>query len=234
MPLTAVPDHVAVAVPDIRAAAARWRDQLGAGWANPGLFLPESPFHVRQVQFANGTKLELLQPNGPGFAQGFLDRFGPRIHHVTLKVPDALMPAVETLRAEGLDVVDINTRGGWHESFLRPSQVGGLIVQVAWSEERPEERAQRHAGFTEDPSGEAELLGPTLTHPDLEAAERIWTTLGGKVAHEPDALMVCWEGAALTVRIERGPTAGPVGLRMRGTPPLPADDVHGAAVLAAE
>lgn len=231
MPIPAVPDHVAVAVPDIEAAAVRWRDELGGGWANRGMFLPQAPFHVRQLRFANGAKLELLQPNGGGFAQGFLDRFGPRVHHVTLKVADALLPAVETVRAAGYDVVDVNTEGGWHEGFLRPSQVGGVIAQIAWSESSPDEWARRNADVAEEPRGEVGLLGPTLTHPDLDRAEHVWTTLGGKVSHEDDALMVSWDGAPLTVRIEAGPTVGPVGLRMAGTVPRNADPVHGAAVL---
>ena len=231
MPISAVPDHVAVAVPDIEATAARWRDELGGGWANRGMFLPEAPFHVRQLRFPNGAKLELLQPNGGGFAQGFLDRFGPQVHHMTFKVPDALLPAVETVRAEGYDVVDVNTDGGWHEAFLRPSQVGGIIAQVAWSESTPEEWARRNAEVAEEPRGEVGLLGPTLTHPDLDQAERVWTTLGGKVTHEDDALMVCWDGAPLTVRVEVGAAAGPVGLRMSGIEAMDLHPVYGAAVL---
>lgn len=231
MPISAVPDHVAVAVPDIEAAAARWRDRLGGGWANRGMFLPEAPFHVRQLRFANGAKLELLQPNGDGFAQRFLDRFGPRIHHLTFKVPDALMPAVDTVRAAGYEVVDVSTDGGWHEGFLRPSEVGGVIAQIAWSEATPDEWARRNAEVAEEPRGEVGLLGPTLTHPDLPAAEHVWTTLGGKVSYEDDALLVAWDGAPLTVRIESGPTAGPVGLRMAGTEPLEAHPRLGAAVL---
>ena len=229
MPIPAVPDHVAVAVPDMNAAAARWRDELGAGWANRGMFLPEAPFHVRQLRFPNDARLELLQPNGDGFAKAFLDRFGPRVHHITFKVPDALMPAVEAVRADGYDVVDVNTEGGWHEGFLRPSQVGGVIAQIAWSQPSPDDGKPKPDA--EEPRGEVALLGPTLTHPDLEAAEHVWTTLGGKVAHEDDALMVSWDGAPLTVRVERGEQAGPVGLRMAGVEPAEAHPVFGAAIL---
>lgn len=231
MPVPAVPDHVAIAVPDMEAAAARWRDELGGGWANRGMFLPQAPFHVRQLRFPNGTKLELLQPNGDGFARGFLDRFGPQVHHVTFKVPDALLPHVETVRAAGYDVVDVNTEGGWHEGFLRPSQVGGIIAQIAWSQSTPQEWVDRNADVAEEPRGEAALLGPTLTHPDLERAEHVWRTLGGKVTHEDAALMVAWDGAPLTVRVEAGPKIGPVGLRMAGVEPMDAHPVHGAAVL---
>ena len=231
MPIPAVPDHVAVAVPDMEAAAARWRDELGAGWANQGMFKPEAPFHVRQLRFSNGARLELLQPNGDGFAQAFLDRFGTQVHHVTLKVPDALTPAVEAVRAAGYDVVDVRTEGVWHEAFLRPSQVGGIIVQLAWEAEDDEEGFDESGDPPETPLGDAALLGPTLTHPDLEAAERFWHTVGGTITRDGQAMVVAWDGYPLTVRVEPGPAAGPLGLRFAGVEPRPADDVTGPAVL---
>jgi catechol 2,3-dioxygenase-like lactoylglutathione lyase family enzyme len=230
MAIISTPDHVAIAVPDIEAAAARWRDELGGGWVWQLEQLNEA-VAIRQMRFPNQGKLELLQPMGPGFARNFIERFGPRVHHVTLKVPDALMPAVEAVRADGYDVIDINTEGGWHEAFLRPSQVGGIIVQLAWEAHDDEEWFEESGHTPEPPRGDAALLGPTLTHPDLEAAERFWRTVGGTITRDGDALMVGWEGAPLTVRIEPGPTAGPLGLRFAGVEPLPADDVVGPAVL---
>ena len=231
MPITTSPDHVAIAVPDIEAAASRWHDELGGGWLSDDMERLGTPVGIRQMRYPNRGKLELLQPTGPGFAQAFIDRFGPRVHHVTLKVPDALLPAVETVRAEGYDVIDVNTDGGWHEAFLRPSQVGGIIVQLAW-EEKSDEEWFAEVGYTpEAPRGGAALLGPTLTHPELEAAERLWRTVGGTTTYEDDVLVVSWPDSPLTVRIEPGPTAGPVGLRFAGTDPLPADDVTGPAVL---
>lgn len=232
MPITTVPDHVAIAVQDIGSAAARWHDELGGGWLDAEVErLGRIPVAIRQLRFPNGGKLELWQPDGPGFAQQFMERYGTRVHHVTLKVPDALLPAVETLQAEGYDVVDVSTDGGWHEAFLRPSQVGGIIVQVAWSEKTDEEWMTESGHTPEAPRGEAALLGPTLTHPDLDAAERLWTTLGAKVTREDDALTVSWDGAVIDIRVERGATAGPLGLRFVGVDPLPADDELGPPVL---
>jgi catechol 2,3-dioxygenase-like lactoylglutathione lyase family enzyme len=230
MAITTTPDHVAIAVPDIEQAAARWRDELGGGWVWQLEQLNDA-VAIRQMRFPNQGKLELLQPMGPGFARNFIERFGPRVHHVTLKVPDALMPAVEAVRAEGYDVIDISTEGGWHEAFLRPSQVGGIIVQLAWEAHDDEEWFEESGHTPEPPRGNAALLGPTLTHPDLEAAERFWHTVGGTITRDGDALMVGWEGSPLTVRIEPGPNAGPLGLRFAGVEPLPADDVTGPAVL---
>jgi hypothetical protein len=232
MPITTHPDHVAIAVHDIAAAAPRWHDELGGGWLDDGIEVLSVPVAIRQMRFANGGKLELWQPHGPGFARRFMERYGTRVHHVTLKVPDALMPAVEALRDEGYDVVDVDTEGGWHEAFLRPSQVGGMIVQIAWSEQTDEQWWEETGHVPERARGDAALLGPTLTHPDLDAAERLWTTLGGKVTRDDEGLTVRWDGAVLDIRIEHGPTAGPVGLRFAGVPSMPADDVAGPAVLA--
>ena len=230
MAIISSPDHVAIAVPDIGAAASRWRDELGGGWVWD-LEQLNGAVAIRQMRFPNQGKLELLQPTGPGFARNFIERFGPRVHHVTLKVPDALMPAVEAVRAAGYDVIDISTEGGWHEAFLRPSQVGGIIVQLAWEAHDDEEWFEESGHTPEAPRGSAALLGPTLTHPDLDAAERFWRTVGGTISRDGEALMVGWDGSPLTVRIEPGPNAGPLGLRFAGVAPLPADAVAGPAVL---
>lgn len=231
MPIETTPDHVAIAVHDIEAAALRWHDELGGGWLDDEVEVLDVPVAIRQMRFANTGKLELWQPYGEGFATRFMQRYGTRVHHVTLKVPDALLPAVETIRAEGYDVIDVSTEGGWHEAYLRPSQVGGMIVQVAWSQESDEEWMAETGHQPEAPRGDAALLGPTLTHPDLDAAQRLWTTLGGTVTRDEEVLTVSWPGHVLDVRIEQGPTAGPVGLRFANTEPLPADDISGPAVL---
>jgi methylmalonyl-CoA/ethylmalonyl-CoA epimerase len=233
VPITAVPDHVAVAVHDIEAAGHRWVDQLGGVWLSPRW--NSDDFGTRQLRFSNRGKLELLEPRSPdGFAAGFLDRFGPRIHHVTLKVPD-LLEAVRTVEAAGLDVVDVSLeREEWHEAFVRPSQVGGIIVQLARALHDDEGWA-RLAGIAlpaVDPAAPA-LLGPTMTHTDLDVATHVWSTLGAEVAPDTDgeAIVARWGDAPLTVRVETGTVPGPRGLRLAPDPALPGDDVAGPATL---
>ena len=182
--------------------------------------------------------LELLEPNDEGgsFVARFLDRFGASVHHVTLKVPD-LPAALAVLDDEDLPVVDVSLEDDrWQESFVRPSAVGGLIVQVA-STTLDDAAWAELTGFTmTDPRPDAaELLGPLLQHPDLGRARDVWTTLGGDVVEVDDGLLeVTWGDAPLRVRIRRGEVAGPVGLRFRGTTPLPADPRLGPAVVAEE
>jgi catechol 2,3-dioxygenase-like lactoylglutathione lyase family enzyme len=231
VPLDARPDHVAVAVHDLDSAAVRWQEQLRGVWLSPRW--SGGGFGTRQLRYANRGKLELLEPDAPdGFAAGFLRRFGPRVHHVTLKVPD-LLEAVDVAAAAGYEAVDVSTaREEWHEAFLRPSQVGGIIVQLARALHDDESWA-RLAG-TElpavDPDAPA-LLGPTLEHPDLDAAADLWATLGADVERAEDRLEARWDGEPLTVVVRRGERAGPVGLRFDPDPGLPADDVAGPGTL---
>lgn len=233
MPVTATPDHVAVAVHDLDAAATRWQGELGGVWLGPRW--SGGGFGTRQMRFPNLGKLELLEPDAAdGFAAGFLARFGPRIHHLTIKVPD-LLEAIATVEAAGYDVVDVSTaRDEWHEAFLRPSQVGGMIVQIARSLHDDEGWAQL-AGDRLPPVGPGApaLLGPTLTHPDLTAARRLWTTLGAELEADGDGFVARWGDAPISVRVLPGDDAGPVGLRFDPDPKLPPDDVAGPGTLPA-
>lgn len=232
MPISSTPDHVAVAVPSIEEAGTRWLDQLGGVWCSP-YHTTGTGFATRQLWFRGSTKLELLEPDGDdSFAAGFLQRFGARVHHITLKVPE-LMPAVEVVRDAGYDVVDINTdRDEWHEGFLRPSQVGGVIVQLARSAFSDAQWAER-LGEDPDPaptSGPV-LHGPTLFHPDLDACAQVWRVLGGEVEHHDEVVQVQWQGSPLDVRIERRDDIDPPVLRFSDAPPISADPKFGPATV---
>lgn len=232
--LPAVLDHVAIAVPDPDIAQERWGEELGGGHLSHG---DDGVFSTRQLRFAAGGKLELLSPSprsdGGGFVEGFLARFGAAIHHVTLKVPN-LRDAVFTIRGAGLDVVDVqDTSDWWREGFLRPSQVGGLIVQIAWSAGSDEEWAAREGHVPRPPRDDAAtLLGPTIRHPDLERAASLWSLMGATVEPRDGDLRCSWPDSRLDVVVEEGEPPGPTVLRFAGTDPLPADPARGPAVVA--
>lgn len=229
--ISATPDHVAVAVHEIEAAAGRWREELHGVWLGPRW--SGGGFGTRQMRFANLGKLELLEPDAPdGFAAGFLQRFGPRVHHLTLKVPD-LLEAVAVVEAAGYDVVDVSTDlDVWHEAFLRPSQVGGMIVQIARTLHDDAGWAELAGVELPDPDSDAPALrGPTLAHPDVDAARQLWTTLGATVVDEDEGFTARWGEAPIDVRVVPGEQPGPLGLRFTPDPQLPADDVAGPGTL---
>lgn len=227
------PDHVAIAVPHLEPAAERWRDQLGGGLVNEW---DNGTFAGRQYRYPNGGKLEMIAPSpadeeGRSFVRRFLDRFGTQVHHVTL-LTDDIEAMLAEVRHAGLDVVDVRLdREDWKEGFLRPSQVGGLVIQFAQTPRTVEEWAvERGVPLTEPAPGAADLLGPTLRHPDLDVATDLWRLLGGEVGGIADGLLVAWEASPLTVRIVEGEPAGPVGLRVARHPDLPHDDALGPPV----
>ncbi len=126
-------NHVAIAVPDLDAATATYRDQLGATVSAPEA-LPEHGVTVVFITLPN-TKIELLHPLGEASPiQGFLDK-NPRggMHHLCYEVDD-IITARDTLIATGARVLgDGEPKIGAHGKpvlFLHPSDFSGTLVEL--------------------------------------------------------------------------------------------------------
>jgi catechol 2,3-dioxygenase-like lactoylglutathione lyase family enzyme len=143
-PITAATlDHVALAVEHWSDAWPRYAVELGGAWSSGGLNVGFGP---AQLRFANGGRVEILQPFQPEdnpFLRRFLDRHGPAPHHLTFKVPD-LASALDQARAAGFTPVGVDlTNAEWKEAFLHPHQATGIVVQLAeathgWESPAPE------------------------------------------------------------------------------------------------
>ena len=126
-------NHIAVVVPDLAAAAAVYRDTLGARVSAPQP-LPAHGVTVVFVELPN-TKIELLQPLGADSpVQGFLDK-NPAggMHHVCYEVDDIIV-ARDRLRAEGARVLgDGEPRLGARDKpvlFLHPKDFCGTLIEL--------------------------------------------------------------------------------------------------------
>ena len=126
-------NHVAIAVPDLDAATATYRDSLGAKVSDP----QAEPDHGVTVVFVEleNTKIELLHPLGEGSPiQGFLDK-NPSggIHHVCYEVGD-IMASRDHLKAQGARVLgDGEPKIGAHGKpvlFLHPKDFNGCLVEL--------------------------------------------------------------------------------------------------------
>jgi methylmalonyl-CoA/ethylmalonyl-CoA epimerase len=126
-------NHVAIAVPDLDAAAAAYRDTLGARVGAP----QDEPAHGVTVIFIElpNTKIELLHPLGEASPiRGFLDK-NPAggIHHVCYEVED-IRAARDRLRAQGARVLgDGEPKIGAHGKpvlFLHPKDFAGTLVEL--------------------------------------------------------------------------------------------------------
>lgn len=126
-------NHVAIAVPDLEAAAMIYRDTLGAK-VSPPQDEPENGVTVVFVELEN-TKIELLHPLGENSPiEGFLKKNASGgIHHVCYEVED-IIEARDRLRAKGARVLgDGEPKIGAHKKpvlFLHPKDFSGTLVEL--------------------------------------------------------------------------------------------------------
>jgi methylmalonyl-CoA/ethylmalonyl-CoA epimerase len=126
-------NHVAIAVPDLAAAAAKYRDVLGAEVKEPQV-LAEHGVTVVFVRLEN-TKVELMTPLGPDSPiAGFLEK-NPSggVHHLCFEVPD-LASAAKTLTDAGARILgDGEPKIGAHGLpvlFLHPKDFDGTLIEL--------------------------------------------------------------------------------------------------------
>ena len=124
-------NHVAIAVPDLKAAADQYRNALGANVGEP----QDEPDHGVTVIFIElpNTKIELLYPLGEDSPiNGFLEKNpAAGIHHVCYEVDD-IMAARDKLQAEGARVLG-DVKIGAHGKpvlFLHPKDFNGCLIEL--------------------------------------------------------------------------------------------------------
>ena len=126
-------NHVAIAVPDLEAAARKYRNILGAQVSEPQA-LPEHGVTVIFVELEN-TKTELLEPLGENSPIAAFLAKNPSggIHHMCYEVGD-ILAARDALKGEGVRVLgDGEPRTGAHGKpvlFLHPKDFDGTLIEL--------------------------------------------------------------------------------------------------------
>ncbi|UCI33961.1 methylmalonyl-CoA epimerase [Mesorhizobium sp. B4-1-4] len=129
-------NHVALAVPDLAAATAAYRNTLGADVTEPQA-LPEHGVTVVFVNIGN-TKIELLEPLGEGSPIAAFLTKNPSggMHHLCYEVDD-ILAARDQLKAAGARVLgDGNPKTGAHGKpvlFLHPKDFFGTLIELEQS-----------------------------------------------------------------------------------------------------
>jgi methylmalonyl-CoA/ethylmalonyl-CoA epimerase len=121
--------HVGVAVADLDAALAFYRDVLGLS-PHPteeadGAAIVSLPFGESEVEL-----LAPLRADSP--IARFLERRGPGIHHICYRVPD-LDAALASCRAAGYRLVDETPRtgaSGRRIAFVHPKATAGILLEL--------------------------------------------------------------------------------------------------------
>jgi len=124
-------NHVAIAVPDLAAGAALYREMLGAKVSDP----VDQPAHGVTTVFIDlpNTRVELIAPFGEQSPiSGFLERnpFGG-IHHVCYEVADVAL-AARQLSGKGARVLGPPKIGahGKPVVFVHPKDFLGTLIEL--------------------------------------------------------------------------------------------------------
>jgi methylmalonyl-CoA/ethylmalonyl-CoA epimerase len=126
-------NHIAIAVPDLAAAAATYRDTLGATVSTPQA-LPEHGVTLVFVELPN-TKIELLEPLGPDSPIAAFLTKNPDggMHHICYEVDD-IIAARDRLVAAGARVLGSGAaKIGAHGKpvlFLHPKDFFGTLIEL--------------------------------------------------------------------------------------------------------
>ena len=126
-------NHIAIAVPDLDAATARWRDDLGAE-CSAAQDLPEHGVRIVFVSQPNG-KVELMEPLGEDSPiAGFLVKNPDGgMHHICYEVED-ILAARDRLVSSGARVLgDGEPKIGAHGNpvlFLHPKDFCGTLIEI--------------------------------------------------------------------------------------------------------
>jgi methylmalonyl-CoA/ethylmalonyl-CoA epimerase len=126
-------NHVAIAVSNLEAATAVYRDTLGAK-VTPPINLPEHGVKVVFIELPN-TKIELLEPLGEGSPIAkFLEKNADGgIHHICYEVDDIIAARDQMVKAGARVLGTGEPKTGAHGKpviFLHPKDFCGTLTEL--------------------------------------------------------------------------------------------------------
>lgn len=124
-------DHIGIAVGDLAQALAFYRDALGLE-VEPPEDVASQRVRAHFVPVGEAA-LELLEPTSPDSPIAkFIEKRGPGVHHVTLRVDD-IREALARLTARGVRLIDASPREGAEGAliaFVHPASTHGVLVEL--------------------------------------------------------------------------------------------------------
>jgi methylmalonyl-CoA/ethylmalonyl-CoA epimerase len=124
-------DHIGIATHQLDEALALWRDALGLEVESTEEVTEQG---VRIAMLPVGeTHIELLEPLSAASPVGkFLEKRGPGIHHVAIRVTD-IRSSLASLKAKGTRLIDETPRtgaGGCLVAFVHPASANGVLLEL--------------------------------------------------------------------------------------------------------
>jgi methylmalonyl-CoA/ethylmalonyl-CoA epimerase len=127
----AIIDHIGIAVSDLDASLAFFRDALGLEIEAPEAIASQRVrAHFIPAGEATFELLEATADDSP--IARFVAKRGPGLHHVALRVDDIVVALAE-LKSRGVRLIDEVPRAGAHNSlvaFLHPSSTHGVLIEL--------------------------------------------------------------------------------------------------------
>jgi methylmalonyl-CoA/ethylmalonyl-CoA epimerase len=123
-------DHVAIAVNDVEAAAAKWKDAFGLDVREHEV-VESQKTEAALLPLGDGN-IELIAPRGNDGLARFLEKRGPGLHHVAIEV-EGIEAALALLKGLGVPLIDEAPRAGarGHKvAFVHPKATGGVLVEL--------------------------------------------------------------------------------------------------------
>jgi methylmalonyl-CoA epimerase len=160
--MKAVLDHVGIAVRDLTAALAFYRDALGLEIEAAEEVATQ---RVRAHFIPTGeSALELLEATAAESPIArYVDKRGPGLHHITLRVDD-IAAALDHLKAKGTKLVDEQPRPGAEGAlvaFVHPASAPGVLVELKQARAHPGTQVAPQTGLvtaTRCTLGDLELI----------------------------------------------------------------------------
>lgn len=124
-------NHLGIAVKDLDAQIAIYRDQLGMAFEGT----EEVPSQLVKVAFftVGESRVELLMPTSPESPIAkHIEKRGEGLHHVAYEVDD-IRAAMADCKARGLTLLSEEPRPGAHHTlicFLHPKSSGGVLTEL--------------------------------------------------------------------------------------------------------
>ncbi len=124
-------DHLGIAVKDLEEASLPYQ-LLGLPTEGEDETIESQEVKVRALR-VQGSLLELLEPTSPNSPIAkFLEKRGPGLHHVALRVND-LDKEVKRLTSEGARFISEEPRAGRAHTrvvFLHPKWANGVLIEL--------------------------------------------------------------------------------------------------------
>ncbi len=125
-------EHIGIAVQDFKKAEEFWSSILGIDHHSTENIDDQGV--VTDIFDTGNGKIELLVANNSKSSIAkFLNKRGPGIHHICLKVENIIL-AIEELKRKGIKIIDDNYSigaEGYKVVFIHPRYTGGVLLELA-------------------------------------------------------------------------------------------------------